>query len=496
MKRNKLILRGFILSAFLLAALVGVLFAGRRAAAEEYPDVPRYTITYNANGGEFAPETQYKYKDIPLTLATGIPQREGYVFDGWVTTVNPQTVYNPGQVYEANCGAKFYAVWKPAEFTISYNANGGEGAPESQKKKRYYPLRLSSQEPYREGYIFLGWSTTIEPNVIYPAGADYYYDRGAKFYAIWKKCDDLSGFSRVSFSGVREEAVSTDRFCYAEGERVVLLLDKGLHLPGDTLQNIEQIMEVIENKTGLSYDVYPLDYPFDYFNTTCETYFRNNPWEGMDFGKKVAILFVNGCCGDSSASGGRIVTIPTGQFFEDFVNTYYWNGELRDYYNFAVLAHELTHILTQRYVTLNMCVTEGSAEHISGVVIKELAGLSEDYAKSVDFYYAKQEGQEDDEDYVVSNLENPEELFITDCQNEGKYEPYHFGRILCEFLHETYGAGFLKDYVLSVKSSGLNAFYKSFTEEDHVAFTALFKETFGDDVFVRFGEWYQENIAR
>ena len=487
MKRNKLILRGFILSAFLLAALVGVLSAGRRAAAEEYPDVPRYTITYNANGGEFAPETQYKYKDIPLTLATGIPQREGYVFDGWVTTVNPQTVYNPGQVYEANCGAKFYAVWKPAEFTISYNANGGEGAPESQKKKLGSLLYISRQEPYREGYIFQGWSTTIEPNVCYPAGAHYSRERGAKFYAIWKKCDDLSGFCQVYFSGVREEAVSTDRFCYAEGERVVLLLDKGLHLPGDTLQNIEQIMGVLEEKTGLFFDVEYLKNSV--VDRRCRDWLGRNPWEGMDFGQKVAVLFVN-ITNNSSAAEGEVVIMTSSCFYDDWNTTFKWDRELREYYNYTVLAHELTHILTQRYTTLNICVTEGAAELISGEAIKELAGLSEDYAKSLEIY---QNSLKEPSSEITG--ESAEAIFFTDC-NEDLYEPYRFGRKLCEYLDESFGESFLKDYVLSVKSSGLNAMYKRFTEEDHVAFTALFKETFGDDVFVRFGEWYQENIAR
>ena len=96
--------------------------------------------------------------------------------------------------------------------------------------------------------------------------------------------------------------------------------------------------------------------------------------------------------------------------------------------------------------------------------------------------------------------DNAEEAFLCDCScfggNGGYPEYYWIGRDLCEFLNETYGSGFLCDYITAVTDAGINAKYGFFTEEDYVAFTALFKETFGDDVFVRFGEWYQENIAR
>ena len=45
-------------------------------------------------------------------------------------------------------------------YTISYNANGGSGAPSSQTKLHGTTLTLSSVKPTRTGYAFLGWSTS------------------------------------------------------------------------------------------------------------------------------------------------------------------------------------------------------------------------------------------------------------------------------------------------------------------------------------------------
>ena len=46
------------------------------------------------------------------------------------------------------------------QWNISYNANGGSGAPGTQTKKYGTSLTLSSTKPTRTGYTFLGWSTS------------------------------------------------------------------------------------------------------------------------------------------------------------------------------------------------------------------------------------------------------------------------------------------------------------------------------------------------
>lgn len=72
-------------------------------------------------------------------------------------------------------------------YTVSYNANGGSGAPSSQTKWKDQTLTLSSTKPTRTGYTFLGWSTSSSAtSAAYSAGGSYTANSAATLYAVWK----------------------------------------------------------------------------------------------------------------------------------------------------------------------------------------------------------------------------------------------------------------------------------------------------------------------
>lgn len=72
-------------------------------------------------------------------------------------------------------------------YTVSYNANGGSGAPGSQTKWKDQTLKLSTTKPTRTGYSFLGWSTSsTATSATYAAGGNYTANSGATLYAVWK----------------------------------------------------------------------------------------------------------------------------------------------------------------------------------------------------------------------------------------------------------------------------------------------------------------------
>lgn len=79
------------------------------------------------------------------------------------------------------------SVPKKTSYTVSYNANGGSGAPGSQTKWFGTTLKLSATKPTRTGYSFQGWGTTSTgTSVNYAAGDNYTTNAGATLYAIWK----------------------------------------------------------------------------------------------------------------------------------------------------------------------------------------------------------------------------------------------------------------------------------------------------------------------
>lgn len=149
-----------------------------------------YSVNYNANGGSGAPVSQTKYHGLKLMIPSIEPTRSGYTFLGWDTSPTATSAtYQPGDWYYTNANRTFYAVWRkngPATYTVSYNANGGSGAPGSQTKTEDVLLTLSSVYPYRAGYTFKGWATNkFMPGAQYQPGGRYTSNASVTLYALW-----------------------------------------------------------------------------------------------------------------------------------------------------------------------------------------------------------------------------------------------------------------------------------------------------------------------
>ncbi|MDR1767565.1 MAG: InlB B-repeat-containing protein [Propionibacteriaceae bacterium] len=81
-----------------------------------------------------------------------------------------------------------YPQQAPATYTITYDANGGSGAPAPQTKTSGKALTLSSAKPTRATYTFLGWSTSSTAtggDSAYAPGKSYTQDKSITLYAIW-----------------------------------------------------------------------------------------------------------------------------------------------------------------------------------------------------------------------------------------------------------------------------------------------------------------------
>ena len=72
------------------------------------------------------------------------------------------------------------------EYTVSYDANGGNGAPDSQTKYHGTLLQLRAETPKRAGYSFLGWSPYRDADEpAYMPGEEYDLDESVELYAVW-----------------------------------------------------------------------------------------------------------------------------------------------------------------------------------------------------------------------------------------------------------------------------------------------------------------------
>lgn len=151
-----------------------------------------WTVSYNANGGSGDIYTEYvQYKSAYTTRANWF-KRTGHTFTGWNEAANGSgtswTNYiNKPWTWTYTKSITLFAQWKINTYTVSYNANGGSGAPGSQTKTFGQALTLSGTKPTRPNYTFKGWSPNKSAvSAEYTAGGSYYTDSSVTLYAVWE----------------------------------------------------------------------------------------------------------------------------------------------------------------------------------------------------------------------------------------------------------------------------------------------------------------------
>lgn len=175
------------------------------------PVRPKYTISYNANGGSGAPGSQTKTHGYSITLSTTKPTRTGHTFLGWATSSTATSAsYDPGDTYSTDANLTLYAVWKAYTYKVTFDANGGSGAPSAQTKTYGVNLTLSSTKPTREGYTFKQWNTAKDgTGTAYSAGGTYSGNAAVTLYAIWTANQYTVKFNNNGGSGAMSDQTMT-----------------------------------------------------------------------------------------------------------------------------------------------------------------------------------------------------------------------------------------------------------------------------------------------
>jgi len=169
------------------------------------------TVEFNANGGSGAPSpvsgSSTTTKNISIRIPSTEPTRSGYDFLGWAD--NPAATsaeFTPGStiVFVGSTEGityRYYAVWDSGSeerysVTVTFNANGGSGAPSPITKyseTTVARVTLPTTRPTKSGSTFQGWATSsTASSATYIPGNTYgftasEYGNIVQMYAVWTK---------------------------------------------------------------------------------------------------------------------------------------------------------------------------------------------------------------------------------------------------------------------------------------------------------------------
>ena len=132
-------------------------------------------ISGSANGGTSYHTWSTSKKNVSFTAAAN------------VTSVTVKAgCHRSGQSSGAQSCSGTLTIPK-GEYTITYDANGGTGAPSAQTATAGAAFTLSSTKPTRSGYNFKGWGTASRASLVrYSAGGSITDSWNTTLYALWE----------------------------------------------------------------------------------------------------------------------------------------------------------------------------------------------------------------------------------------------------------------------------------------------------------------------
>ena len=158
----------------------------------------QYTIYFSANDGRGHTAPVQAVYNQETTLTPNGFTRYGYTFQGWNTLswgagdsyTDGQSVTNLSGIHQGD-RITLYAQWKPVNYTISFDANGGQGNMESADAVYDQASTLPDCGFTNDGMEFAGWATEAGGPVRYlpqDSVKNLSMDEGgeATLYAVWK----------------------------------------------------------------------------------------------------------------------------------------------------------------------------------------------------------------------------------------------------------------------------------------------------------------------
>ncbi len=154
---------------------------------------PKYTVKFNANGGTGTMADQNFVYSFEQALTANTFTKTGYTFKGWVTADGTNEYADGANVKNLTdtdgANVNLYAVWEANQYTVTFDANGGNGTMANQTFVYDAAAQpLSANTFTKTGYTFMGWATTANGAVAYADNAsvsNLATSGNVTLYAVW-----------------------------------------------------------------------------------------------------------------------------------------------------------------------------------------------------------------------------------------------------------------------------------------------------------------------
>ena len=195
------------------------------------------SITFASEGGSGGTASQTATYDLDMPPIT-VPQRPGYTFEGYYSAEN-----GGGKQYYTAAGASanicdktgsftLYAKWSPAQFTITFDPNGGTLSSDEITKTVIYNEELPDciPTPTRGEHVFVGWAETGYETILwYDADGTkllqaYTATAPVSLLAVWQPLPPIPVITPAD-GAIISGATSVTMSCAAEGAIIHYTMD-------------------------------------------------------------------------------------------------------------------------------------------------------------------------------------------------------------------------------------------------------------------------------
>jgi len=279
------------------------------------------------------------------------------------------------------------------------------------------------------------------------------------------------GTKMITFSGKRDKAYLSKDYGAYEGEKYILLVDKNVELPGNYADILNDIVDTIEQVSGLSFNTERTNFT----QNMVKTYEKETPWEGLKPAGKVIIQLNN--------SDRDPYTFPAADIYMGYVTLY--DRGLYTSPNEPVWESDYTRIITILINELftknypNLAASDNADEVVEYYVIEALEEKYPDFKRMVNeinYEAFRRDVTEDD----------AENVWVIKHRNWPSWdERTTFEELFIHFMLDKYGNEFFGS-IVSDNYADRNLSRRKMADR--------IIKIYGEDVFAEYIRWVQTKL--